>query len=48
MEKGNKKQYGKPYHIGRSWRDNKKGYDEKDYVPLSERKDWDGKVEKLK
>ena len=31
----------------RTWRDNKKGYEKKDYVPLNKRKDWNGKVEKL-
>ena len=34
--------------FNRSWSDNKdKGYRKQNYVPLSERKDWDGKVEKL-
>ena len=32
----------------RSLRDNRKGFEREDYVPLSERDDWDGKVEVLK
>ena len=29
------------------WHDKDQGYRRKNYVPLSERKDWDGEVEKL-
>ena len=31
----------------RTWVDNEKGYKKRDYVPLSERSDWDVAVEKL-
>ena len=31
----------------RSWVDHGKDYKSKDYVPLAEREDWDGKVEVL-
>ena len=29
------------------WHDKDQGYRRKNYVPLSERKDWDGEVEEL-
>ena len=31
--------------FNRSWADKDTGYKKKDYTPLSERNDWDGKVE---
>lgn len=36
----------KPLYV-KPMADNKKGYDKKDYVPLSERTDWHGKIIKL-
>ena len=33
--------------FNRIWHDPDQGHRKKNYVPLSERKDWDGKVEKL-
>ena len=34
--------------FNKSWRDNKRGYKKEDYVPITERDDWDGEVIQVK
>jgi len=41
----NKKRNGPLFN--REWKDHDTGYKKDDYVPLSERLDWDGNVETL-